>query len=101
MRHRKEQQPETAPEKSIPEKVVEALALPKDASGVVTVVNITDMSEIVVDGFRGIIEYTDSVIRLNTPKFMLKIDGRNLEIKTVATDYISIKGCILGVEYIR
>ena len=87
-------------QKTMKEKVVDVLALPKEASGTVTLVHITDTEELVVEGYKGIVEYTDTTIRLLTHKFMLKISGKNLEIESIATEYISIIGEIAGVEYI-
>jgi sporulation protein YqfC len=87
-------------QKSIKEKMVDVLALPKESSGTVTLVHITDNEEAIIEGYKGIVEYTDVSIRLMTHKFMLKISGKNLEIKSIASEYISIIGSISGVEYI-
>ncbi len=86
-------------EKTIKERFAEIFALPKDAGGISTVINIVDMKEAVVDGYNGIIEFTENVVRLNTPKYIVKIEGAGLEIKEVAAEYISIRGLIKGVEY--
>lgn len=81
------------------ERFAEILSLPKDAGGISTVINITDMHEAVIDGYKGIIEYTENIIRLNTPKYIIKIEGADLEIREVAAEYISICGLIKSVEY--
>ncbi len=86
-------------EKTIKERVADILALPKDAGGVSTVINITDMQEAVIDGYKGIIEFTENIVRLNTPKYIIKIEGADLEIKEVAAEYIAVRGIIKSVEY--
>lgn len=86
--------------KTINERVAEMLSLPADMGGVSTVVKITGTEEITVDGYRGIIEYTDSVVRLNTAKFIIKINGNNLVLKEAAAEFITVTGTINGVEYI-
>ncbi len=88
------------PEKSLPEKVMDAFELPKNRSGIITSVTITGVHEALVEGHKGIIEYTDMVIKLNTPQFVLKLNGANLEITGVTEEYIMIKGIIAGVEYL-
>ena len=88
------------PEKSLPEKVMDAFELPKNRSGMITSITITGVHEALVEGHKGIIEYTDTVIKLNTPQFIMKICGAELEITGVAEEYIMIKGIIMGVEYI-
>ena len=88
------------PEKSVPEKMMDAFELPKNKSGIITTLHITGVHEAVVEGHKGIIEYTDKVIRLNTPQFIMKLSGAELEITAVAEEYIGIKGIIFGVEYL-
>lgn len=88
------------PEKSLPEKVMDIFELPKNKSGIITALNITGVHQAVVEGHKGIIEYTENVIKINTPQFILKLCGANLEISGVAEEYIEIRGIITGVEYI-
>ena len=90
----------TAPPKSVPEKIMDAFELPKNKSGIITALHITGIREAVVEGHKGIIEYTDKCIKLNTPQFVMKLSGAELEITGVAEEYISVKGIITGVEYI-
>lgn len=86
--------------KTINERVAEMLSLPADMGGVSTVVKITGTEEITVDGYRGIIEYTENIVRLNTAKFIIKINGNNLVLKEAAAEFITVAGTINGVEYI-
>ena len=88
------------PEKTLPEKMMDVFQLPKNKSGIITALHITGIHEAVVEGHKGIIEYTDKVIRLNTPQFIMKISGAELEITGVAEEYITVKGMIFGVEYV-
>lgn len=53
----------------------------------------------VVDGCRGIIEYSDSCIRLSTPRLILKFTGTGLEIKALTDASAIVEGTILSVEY--
>ena len=53
----------------------------------------------VVDGCRGIIEYSDSCIRLSTDRMILKFTGTGLEIKSLTDSGVIVEGTILSLEY--
>lgn len=86
--------------KPFSEKMMDALDLPKNKSGIITSLNITGVHEAIVEGHKGIIEYTDKTIKINTPQFILKLNGADLEITEIAEEYIAVKGIIVGAEYI-
>lgn len=81
------------------EKVFDALSLPKTAAGLTTTVTITGINSLLVEGYRGIIKYSDTLILLNAPKYIIKITGADLEITEIASEYISLRGVIVCVEY--
>lgn len=84
---------------AISEKVINVLGLPKEGLGAAAAINIIGREEISVEGYKGILEYTENIVRLNTDKFIIKITGADLSIGIVAEEYINIKGLISGVEY--
>ncbi len=96
MKRNKKKQPETA---SAYEKVFDALSLPKSAAGLTTTVTITGINSILVEGYRGIIKYSDTLVLLNAPKYIIRITGMGLEITEIASEYISLCGVIAAVEY--
>lgn len=53
----------------------------------------------VVDGCRGIIEYSDSCIRLSAQGLILKFSGTGLEIKAFTESEAIVGGTILGLEF--
>ena len=53
----------------------------------------------VVDGCRGIIEYSDSCIRLSAQGLILKFTGTGLEIRAFTESEAIVAGTILGLEY--
>ena len=55
--------------------------------------------EITVENYRGIIEYTDTLLVLETNPHQLKIEGRNLEVKTITQEMLYIKGVFYKVEF--
>ncbi len=55
--------------------------------------------EISVDGCRGILEYTQDKIKLNTGKLVITFIGDGIEIKTYSEIQTVIGGNILSVEF--
>ena len=53
----------------------------------------------VVDGCRGIIEYSDTCIRLSAQGLILKFTGTGLEIRAFTHSEAIVAGTILGLEY--
>ena len=95
MRNKKRKQIDT----SAYEKVFDALSLPKTAAGLTTTVTVTGNNSIIVEGYRGIIKYSDTLVLLNAPKYIIRITGANLEITEIACEYISLRGIIAALEY--
>lgn len=81
------------------EKVVDTLSLPKVAAGLSSRITITGTDSILVEGYRGIIRYSDTLVLLNAPKYIIKISGADLEITEIAAEYINLKGIITALEY--
>ena len=53
----------------------------------------------IVDGCRGIIEYSDTCIRLSTDRLILKFTGAEMEIKSLTDTSVIVEGSILELEY--
>lgn len=56
--------------------------------------------EVVVDGCKGILEYDENIIKLNTGKMVTKFLGRHLNIKCLTPDSLVIEGLITSIEFI-
>lgn len=56
--------------------------------------------KIVVENHKGIIEYGDTLMRINCGKYVLKISGMDLELRAMNVNELAIVGKILGAEYI-
>lgn len=80
--------------------ISEALELPVDI--MMDLPKLTMIGDIKVSllNHKGIVEYTEEVIRVNTKSGIYKIIGENLEIKTILSEEIVILGSIKKVEII-
>ena len=80
--------------------ISEALELPKDV--------VLDLPKLVMIGdiqlnitnHRGIIEYTQETLRVNSNVGIIKVSGNNLELKTILSEEIIVAGHIEKVEII-
>ncbi len=61
-------------------KIAQKLNIPEDISQGLPIVTITGKSEIYVENYRGIIEYTPYCIRLQTKECRVTFTGKKLEI---------------------
>ena len=53
-----------------------------------------------VNGCRGILEYTDTAVRINTQSMILCFNGNNLRIKFLSENTIEIAGVISKLEFV-
>ncbi len=90
---------ETEYKKSRAERIAEALDLPKDIVLNLPKLIFTGNRELFIENYQGIVEYSDTVIRLNTSECLLKVTGRGLGIKNIATEEITLCGEIKSLEF--
>ena len=65
----------------IKEKMVSAMDLPKDVIQNASVITILGRNELCIENYRGIIEYTDALIRVQTRAGQIRIQGKRLRIQ--------------------
>lgn len=79
----------------------DALELPKDIVMDLPKITIIGDTEISILNHKGIVEYTDEVIRVNSNSGIIKIEGNKMAIKTILTEEIIIFGQIDGVTFLK
>jgi len=81
--------------------ISEALELPKDLILDLPKIVIIGNIQINISNHKGIIEYTQEVLRVNSNIGIIKISGTNMELKTILSEEIIVKGNIEKVEIIN
>jgi len=79
--------------------VVESLQVPKDLAFGSVIATITGQSEAFIENYRGIIEYTDSKIKLQTKTCKMELVGKGLNIEYYTNDEMKITGYINQINY--
>ena len=77
------------------------LELPKEVCSNVPKMIITGFDEIIIENFKGILEYEDFFVQINTHIGIININGYNLLLETMNDDDIKVKGKIESVDIER
>lgn len=77
----------------------ESLHLPKDLMFGAVIVTATGNQEIYIENYKGLLEYSDDKIKLQTKNCNLTICGKNLVISYYTNDEMKITGCIGCIRY--
>ena len=85
--------------KSLRNRITDVTGMPKDVLLGVPIVTITGQTEAFIENYRGILEYTDQLIRVQTKVGRIHITGRKLQIEHYSNDEMKIVGHITMIEY--
>ena len=64
-------------------------------------ITIAGFNEIIIENFRGILEYEDYYIRINTSLGMVSINGYELKLENMTNDDIKVNGKVESIEMER
>ncbi len=79
--------------------IVESLELPVDIMYGAVIVTAMGRRQVLVENYKGIIEYTREKIRLQTKTCQVTIQGRELLVEYYTNEEMKITGCIQGILY--
>ena len=80
--------------------VSEALELPKDVVLDLPKIIMTGNIGLTISNHKGIIEYTQEILRINSSIGIIKIWGADMELKTILSEEIIVAGTIEKLEII-
>lgn len=79
--------------------MADAVNLPKDVVLGVPILTLTGHYEVNIENYRGILEYTEQLIRINVRSGQIRITGKSLEINYYTTTDMKITGKVEKIEY--
>lgn len=85
--------------KSLGEKLARIFEIPGDAIGSRPKVTAIGRGEVMIENFKGIMDFQDGVIRINTKNGVIKVIGSNLTIREITSEEIIIGGKISNIDY--
>jgi len=80
-------------------RVSDAMNIPKDVILGVPLIRMVGREEFYIENYRGILEYTDTLIRIQTKIGQIQLSGKHLEILYYTNDEMKVAGLIDQVEY--
>lgn len=83
----------------IREHVIEQLELPKDFLLGEAIVTITGRKELLIENYKGILNYEDSFIKIQSKNCRIVILGRNLSIDYYTNEEMKITGFFEQIQY--
>ncbi|MCF6466527.1 sporulation protein YqfC [Clostridium sp. Cult2] len=78
--------------------ISEALELPKDVVLDLPKITIIGNIQLNISNHKGIIEYTQETLRINSSIGIVKVSGKDMELKTILSEEIIVKGNIEKIE---
>lgn len=82
-------------------KINQLLEVPREISGYDTKISIVGFDEMLIENYKGILEYEEFYIKVKTVLGNINISGFNLELEQVTEDDILVKGKIESIDIER
>lgn len=82
-------------------RVDKLLELPKEVYSNEPKIVITGFDELIIENFKGILEYEEFFVRINTYIGIININGYNLNLENMTDDDLKVKGKIESIEFER
>lgn len=87
--------------RGIREKMADMLDLPEELVLDCARLVMVGERELTIENYKGILEYTDKLIRIKTADKKMMIKGDDLRINTITDEELQIKGQIFGIEIMK
>mgnify|MGYP003512240478 FL=1 len=82
------------------ELVVESLKLPRDSVLGDSIITVTGNTEILIENYKGILQYSDELIRLQGKNRKIELKGKRLNIVYYTNEDMKISGMIESICFI-
>lgn len=82
-------------------KVDKLLEFPKEVYSNEPKIAVTGFDELIIENFKGILEYEEFFVRINTYIGIININGYNLNLENMTNDDLKVKGKIESIEFER
>ena len=82
-------------------KVDKILELPKEVYSNIPKIIITGFEELIIENFKGILEYEEFFVRISTHIGVINVNGYNLNLQNMTNDDIRVTGKIESLDIER
>lgn len=98
-RIRKAKNTDETQNQSLGEKLARIFEIPGDVIGSRPKVTAIGRGEVLIENFKGIMDFQNGMIRINTNNGVIKITGKALNIREITSEEIIIGGKISNIDY--
>ena len=82
-------------------KLSELLDMPKELDKKQTKITIISFEELLIENYKGVMEYEEFYIKINTEIGVININGFNMSLEQMTNDDIIVKGAINSIDLER
>ncbi len=82
-------------------KIDRILEMPQEVYSDVPKITITGFNEVIIENYKGILEYEDYYIRINTSLGIVNINGYELKLENMTNDDIKVTGKVESMDIER
>lgn len=82
-------------------KIDRILEMPQEVYSDTPKITITGFNEMIIENFKGILEYEDYYIRIKTSLGLININGYELKLENMTNDDIKVKGKVESIDIER
>lgn len=86
--------------KNIKNVFAKVLEVPKEVVIDLPLISMMGNEEITIENYKGVIEYSEEKIRINTAKGVVKVEGKSMVLKEITDDEIQILGNVVKIEFV-
>jgi len=84
---------------TVKEKVARMLEIPEEVVSDRPKITTVGRKEVFIENYRGIIEFTNEIVRINSNYGIITITGKNMKIREITNEDIIITGNIDNIDY--
>ncbi|MCL2383626.1 MAG: YabP/YqfC family sporulation protein [Oscillospiraceae bacterium] len=87
--------------KKLSNKLNRLLEIPKEVGGIYPKITIVGFDEMLIENYKGISEYEDFYMKINTEMGIININGFNLELEQITEEDALVRGKIESIDIER
>ena len=87
-------------ERLITSKISSALELPKEVVMNLPLITLIGREDMTIENFKGILEYSEERVRVNTSAGIVRVEGKKLRLKQITSDNIVVAGAIDKIDFV-
>jgi sporulation protein YqfC len=88
-------------EQKVVGKLTKTLELPKEVVMNLPFITITGNEDMIIENYKGVVEYSQERVRINTNAGIIRIEGKGLVLKEITSENIGVYGTIKKIEFLR